>query len=616
MEVSISLEHARDARHATYEKQVRELGAIVDPTSSEGEEEGHIAEQRRTKRKEREEVMAQRRSKKEDLHREYQESIRHITLDEGVLGELRRKYEARLEQKKQARAIGKKLRAKRRATIRKEEQRAREAREERRQQAARQRGQQEEEGRRETGRKRRSEQEGTGSQEARRGEETPAGKQREGVQTRSSSRSSRETHGEAADVSIVLASERGLPAEGEIFAHFTRMLGTQPTTGAEWDIEVTPEGTELPLFIKGYKLTLPAECLYEESMEGPLATNELHTDRWGTWQIAVWRSAEDEASLGCVARMRGGGGPQAWTGVITLPAKAGGFLKVSTPEGNEAMKKQIQDVLRKEGEESAEKGTEEEREDLKGVVVNTVQQLYVNVRGMRTSAATHKCEFGYTTPSGKELRWGPTRFTLYSEYHKRSLKPKTNTAQTYHTVRGALVLNDHARWCELCACAHGKDCERLKAYRTEEAKRTNELLVRARRETAPSRAQQQATRPEYTLEVEKEKQAQEEAVLRMCEAVAERQEGAREALRAELNAIRTQTVCRDFRPQLGNCRFVRPKCKFFPCNRLKHETRIVLRDMALEEERRSRTQAWQQGGRGRGRGGAGPSGKGEKGGGN
>eukprot|EP00965_Chrysotila_dentata_P025605 850821-Pleurochrysis_carterae.AAC.1 len=92
------------------------------------------------------------------------------------------------------------------------------------------------------------------------------------------------------------------------------MLGTQPSTGAEWDIEVTPEGTEQPLFIKGYKLTLPVGCLQEECMEGPLATSELHTERWGVWQIAVWRSAEDEASLGCVARMRGGGGPQAWTG--------------------------------------------------------------------------------------------------------------------------------------------------------------------------------------------------------------------------------------------------------------------------------------------------------------
>eukprot|EP00965_Chrysotila_dentata_P012405 408257-Pleurochrysis_carterae.AAC.1 len=126
--------------------------------------------------------------------------------------------------------------------------------------------------------------------------------------------------------------------------------------------------------------------------------------------------------------MRGGGGPQAWTGVIILPAVMGGFLNVSSPEGNEFMRGQIQEILRKAGEETAERGTEEEREDLRGVNVNTVQQLYVNVRGMRTSAPTNKCEFGYTTPSGAELNSGPTRFTLYSDYHKRSIKPKTNSA--------------------------------------------------------------------------------------------------------------------------------------------------------------------------------------------
>jgi len=79
---------------------------------------------------------------------------------------------------------------------------------------------------------------------------------------------------------------------------------------------VTPEGTEQPLFIRGYKLTLPAECLHEEALEGPLATNEMDTDRWGVWQIAVWRGEGDEACLGCVARMRGGGGqgpgPELW----------------------------------------------------------------------------------------------------------------------------------------------------------------------------------------------------------------------------------------------------------------------------------------------------------------
>eukprot|EP00965_Chrysotila_dentata_P129564 4283109-Pleurochrysis_carterae.AAC.1 len=175
------------------------------------------------------------------------------------------------------------------------------------------------------------------------------------------------------------------------------------------------------------------------------------------------------------------------------------------------MKKQIQEVLRKAGEASSERGTAEEREDLKGVVVNSVQQLYVSVRGMTTSAATNKCEFGYTTPSGGELRWGPTKFTLHAEYHKRSLKVKTATARTYHTVRGALTLNEQAKWCELCACAHWKGCEKLRAYRTEEARRTQELMEKARRGTAPSRAQLQAARPEYTLDVEQEKQARSKA---------------------------------------------------------------------------------------------------------
>eukprot|EP00965_Chrysotila_dentata_P260118 6213791-Pleurochrysis_carterae.AAC.1 len=73
----------------------------------------------------------------------------------------------------------------------------------------------------------------------------------------------------------------------------------------------------------------------------------------------------------------------------------------------------------------------------------------------------------------------------------------------------------------------------------------------------------------------------------------------RQALRAELSAVRTQTACRDFWPHLGNCCFMQPKCKFFPCNCLKNETRIVLRGdrMALR----------QQGGRGGGGQGAGPS---------
>eukprot|EP00965_Chrysotila_dentata_P171849 5671363-Pleurochrysis_carterae.AAC.1 len=170
------------------------------------------------------------------------------------------------------------------------------------------------------------------------------------------------------------------------------------------------------------------------------------------------------------------------------------------------MRKQIQEVLRKAGEELTDRDTEREREDLRGVLVNSVQQLYVNVRGMRTCAATNKCEFGYTTPSGEELSWGPTKFTLYAGYHKCSHKGKTDTARTYYTVRGALVLNEQWKWCELCAWAHGKDCEKLVAYRTEEVRRRQELMTRARRENAPTRAQKQAARPEYTISVEKEKQ--------------------------------------------------------------------------------------------------------------
>eukprot|EP00965_Chrysotila_dentata_P118959 3933318-Pleurochrysis_carterae.AAC.1 len=97
----------------------------------------------------------------------------------------------------------------------------------------------------------------------------------------------------------------------------------------------------------------------------------MHTERWGVWQIALWRSAEDEAKLACVARMRGGGGPQARTGVMELPAVTGGFFTVSTPEGNEVMRRQVQEVLRKAGEEPSERGTAEEREDLRGVEVTS-----------------------------------------------------------------------------------------------------------------------------------------------------------------------------------------------------------------------------------------------------
>eukprot|EP00965_Chrysotila_dentata_P226202 6195253-Pleurochrysis_carterae.AAC.8 len=111
---------------------------------------------------------------------------------------------------------------------------------------------------------------------------------------------------------------------------------------------------------------------------------------------------------------------------------------------------------------------------------------------MRTSAAINKCELGHTTPSGAEPRWGPTMFTLYAEYHKRPRKVKIDTARIYHTVRGALILNKQKRWCKLCAWAPGKDCERLAAYRKKGARRTQELMARTKRETAPTRAQQQA----------------------------------------------------------------------------------------------------------------------------
>eukprot|EP00965_Chrysotila_dentata_P171830 5670232-Pleurochrysis_carterae.AAC.1 len=58
--------------------------------------------------------MEKRRALKEKLHEEYQESDRNIRVEERVIQDIRRMYEERLEQKKQARAIGKRLRAKRR----------------------------------------------------------------------------------------------------------------------------------------------------------------------------------------------------------------------------------------------------------------------------------------------------------------------------------------------------------------------------------------------------------------------------------------------------------------------------------------------------------------------
>eukprot|EP00965_Chrysotila_dentata_P227758 6196201-Pleurochrysis_carterae.AAC.3 len=154
MGVSAALEKAHAARHAMYEKQVKDLGVIVDPTSSEGEEEGEVAERRRAKRNEREEEMGKRRTQRDKLYREYQESKRNIALDERVVTDMRKTFEEQLEDKKTAERVGKILRAKKRAADKNEERRAREAREERRSQAARMRGRQEQEGREEEQRKR------------------------------------------------------------------------------------------------------------------------------------------------------------------------------------------------------------------------------------------------------------------------------------------------------------------------------------------------------------------------------------------------------------------------------------------------------------------------------
>eukprot|EP00965_Chrysotila_dentata_P114479 3783500-Pleurochrysis_carterae.AAC.1 len=139
MGVSAALEKAHAARYAMYEKQVRDMEVIVDPTSSEGEEEGEAAERRRARRREKEVEMGKRRTQKDRVYREYLESKRNITLDERIMKDMRKTYEEQLEDKKTAERIGKVLRAKRRVAVRKEEHRAREAREERRSQAARQR---------------------------------------------------------------------------------------------------------------------------------------------------------------------------------------------------------------------------------------------------------------------------------------------------------------------------------------------------------------------------------------------------------------------------------------------------------------------------------------------
>eukprot|EP00965_Chrysotila_dentata_P060627 2008798-Pleurochrysis_carterae.AAC.1 len=183
MSVSELLEKEHAAKQAKYDKQVRDLGVIVDPTSSEGEEEGETAERRRQRRKEREVEMGKRRAQKDKLYSEFLEEKRNIGLDEQVVRDMRQNYEEQLEDKRTAERVGKVLRAKRRVAARKEEQRAREAMEERRNQAAKQRGRQEEEDRKDEERKRRSGKEREEERKGGMGERTPAGKRRERIQT-------------------------------------------------------------------------------------------------------------------------------------------------------------------------------------------------------------------------------------------------------------------------------------------------------------------------------------------------------------------------------------------------------------------------------------------------
>jgi len=136
--------------------------------------------------------------------------------------ELRRGLEEQWERSRQAKRAGKELRAKRRLAACKREKRARKAAEERRNWAAKNSEQRAEEGREERARKHRGKTEKKTTQAGgSAGEQTPAGRTRDRVRTRSTSRSTAEVPEEAEDVSIILASERGLPAEGEIFAHFT-----------------------------------------------------------------------------------------------------------------------------------------------------------------------------------------------------------------------------------------------------------------------------------------------------------------------------------------------------------------------------------------------------------
>eukprot|EP00965_Chrysotila_dentata_P107068 3538070-Pleurochrysis_carterae.AAC.1 len=78
-----------------------EIGGIRDPTSSEGEEEGQVAEQRRERRKTREVTMEVRRAQRDQLLKEHREVSRNITLEEQEVRELRKQLEERWHQKQQ-----------------------------------------------------------------------------------------------------------------------------------------------------------------------------------------------------------------------------------------------------------------------------------------------------------------------------------------------------------------------------------------------------------------------------------------------------------------------------------------------------------------------------------
>eukprot|EP00965_Chrysotila_dentata_P164855 5443215-Pleurochrysis_carterae.AAC.1 len=167
-------------------------------------------------------AMSARRAQKERLHREHLESKRNITLDRRVVWEMRRTLEEQWERKKQAKLIAKQLRARQRAAEKREEHRAGEAQEERRHQAAKRRERQEETDRGEEDRKRRSGKERLGEWRGQHEEQTPAGKNMEGIQTRSTSRSTGGTPEGTSDVSIILASEREAYQRKGKYSHISR----------------------------------------------------------------------------------------------------------------------------------------------------------------------------------------------------------------------------------------------------------------------------------------------------------------------------------------------------------------------------------------------------------